>query len=588
MLNPDDYEGLLERGFQKLYEGLPDEALIDFESVVFGAPDYGGGYYGIGLCHKVKGDTIQAAEYFRKAVKKDVFFGPAFLELGDLQFTDNIEDALKNYRVAEKLMPESAEPLYRLGLVDLLDNKVYRAKRKFKKALVLEPLHFQTNYMMGRLFFIKLRGRKAAEYFTNCMEVDPENAEIFVWRAVCNMIRKKEEAALQDLSSALVIEPENMLLYTMRGALKYDQKAYLEAAEDFSQTFLLSPPANSDFKVSQGFYPQTEEFKFLLSLILDTNNFKDKKQQEDLAQAVCALLIQKYQTAIAVLKPYLKREESTSNFIHGVILEKTRRTREALESYELCEAGSPVYTEAQKRIGFIKFEILEDYPSAYPIFQELTQQDSTYVMGYKYKGIIHTMNKEYESAIAEFSQAIKYDSIGSDLYFNRASCLLALNQQQEGLTDFERVVQLKPEDAESWQQIGDVKLSMGDTIAAKESYALSLKFKYNSELFFKRGLILLTEKNYLEAIEDFKKIETYSPNFEAARLNISNCLYFLKEYQQAITFLNAIIERNSKEPKAYFLRGLCYLRQQKQEEADYNFKLAKSLGMEAADPYIRD
>jgi hypothetical protein len=41
----------------------------------------------------------------------------------------------------------------------------------------------------------------------------------------------------------------------------------------------------------------------------------------------------------------------------------------------------------------------------------------------------------------------------------------------------------KHKDAECWKNIGDIKLLLGDTLAAKENYSLSLKPQYNADFF---------------------------------------------------------------------------------------------------------
>ena len=583
LLSPDDYDGILKRGFQKLTDGLVDEAEKDFESVIFGAPEYGGGYYGIGLCSKFRGDTIKALKQFQEAVLKDAFFGPAHLELGDLQFSSNLEDAKKRYLMAKKLMPESVEPVYRLGLIDLHHNSLNKAKRKFKKGLRMDPRHYGLNYMLGRIRFLENNYKSAVKYFSKCIAENEQDVDVITWRAVCYMIIGENNAAINDLDKGILIQPDNSFLYTMRGALHYQKRKYLDAVNDFSRTFLLAPPANSDFKLGEGLYPQTEEFKYLLNLVQESSHFKDSKMQADMAKVVSSLLIKNYQTSLITLKPYLKSGESIPIFFHGLILEKKRKKREALEKYKLIEKSSPVFTDAQKRIGHIIFEELGDRDLAYSIFHQLTLEDSTYVLGFKFKGNILLMKGEYQQAVYEYNKAIRLDSAGSDLYFNRAACFMALNQNQESLDDLKRVVELKPKDAESWANMGFIQLAMGDTTAAKESFSHSIENKYNAKVYFNRGLILLHEKNYAGAIEDFKKLDIYTDYYDAALLNISSCFYFLKEYQKCIDNLNIVLSRNSQEAKAYYLRGLCYLKQKKAAEADSDFRIAKSLGLVKAE-----
>ena len=152
-LSPDNYNGLLERGFYKLSKGSIDEAILDFESVATGAPHYGGGYYGIAMCYKVKGDSVQAENFFMKSISKDVTFGPSYLELGDLTLFKKPAVAEQRYKAAMSLMPESAEPLYRLSIIALNKKDVKTAKIYLKKTMALEPDHLPANLIIGQFLF---------------------------------------------------------------------------------------------------------------------------------------------------------------------------------------------------------------------------------------------------------------------------------------------------------------------------------------------------------------------------------------------------------------------------------------------------
>ena len=225
-LSPDNAEGLIERGFHRLAEGMTDEALTDFESVVSIAPTYGVGYYGIGICYKQKGDTTQAGSYFRKSIAKDATFGPSYLELGDMLIKNKPAAAEKMYHVAHKYMPESAEPLFRLSVTALSKNDVNSAKKNLKTAQALEPNHLPSIFLLAQIYFAERKFSHALDLFTKCIEIDQEHVEAYSWRAVCQASKRKYDEAIKDLNKGVEITPDNELLYILRAAIYYDKKAY--------------------------------------------------------------------------------------------------------------------------------------------------------------------------------------------------------------------------------------------------------------------------------------------------------------------------------------------------------------------------
>ena len=123
-----------------------------------------------------------------------------------------------------------------------------------------------------------------------------------------------------------------------------------------------------------------------------------------------------------------------------------------------------------------------------------------------------------------------------------------------------------------------LKRGFNDNKGAKEAYTTSLKYKYDTEVNFKRGIILFNDTAYADALKDFENIQPYSEYYEAAQLNMANCRIKLKEYEQAHAILDKLIKRNTKIAHAYALKGLCFKEQDNLKEANKYFKRAKELG----------
>jgi tetratricopeptide (TPR) repeat protein len=98
----------------------------------------------------------------------------------------------------------------------------------------------------------------------------------------------------------------------------------------------------------------------------------------------------------------------------------------------------------------------------------------------KTRGNMHMQKKEYESAAAAYTQALKLSPAGpqSHVYFsNRAAALLSLKRFSEAVLDSERSLALKPDYGKAHARLGLAHYIMGNYKSARDAYATSLKYE---------------------------------------------------------------------------------------------------------------
>jgi tetratricopeptide (TPR) repeat protein len=94
--------------------------------------------YGVFLASE--GDSQEAEQIFKDAVKLDSTDVLAFVNLGNLYFNDEkIDEARKNYLKAISLDPENSRAHYNLGLLHIDQKEMEAAKKEFAEALKLDP-----------------------------------------------------------------------------------------------------------------------------------------------------------------------------------------------------------------------------------------------------------------------------------------------------------------------------------------------------------------------------------------------------------------------------------------------------------------
>jgi len=122
--------------------------------------------------------------------------------------------------------------------------------------------------------------------------------------------------------------------------------------------------------------------------------------------------------------------------------------------------------------------------------------------------------KDYNSAIKEFTEAIRLDPNNAILYLKRGEAYYWKEDYDSAITDYTHATQLDIEDALS-SESGYSKfflLSQDRAIAITAlTHAIQLKPDFE-RAYFIRGLMYYWETNWNDAIEDFTKVIQLNPN----------------------------------------------------------------------------
>lgn len=103
-------------------------------------PQQAQAFYEQGLAAIQDEDLELAESLFAQAVASDDRHGPAYNNLGKIQYlTGSYQDAALSFRAAAEQMPFRAEPVNNLGLVMEVGNRYDDAVEHFEKAVKLEP-----------------------------------------------------------------------------------------------------------------------------------------------------------------------------------------------------------------------------------------------------------------------------------------------------------------------------------------------------------------------------------------------------------------------------------------------------------------
>jgi tetratricopeptide (TPR) repeat protein len=165
-------------------------------------------YYLKGSVYKEAGDTSKAISSMITAVEQDNKYFDAFFDLGILHAVHKNPMAFEYYDNALRVKPNNPEVIYAKAklLQDL--NKIDESILLYENLLTVNKDDEHALYNLGAIYLDrKKETKKAIDYFSKAVTVNPKYTEAYFARGVCFQLLKDKNSALADFNMSLQITP---------------------------------------------------------------------------------------------------------------------------------------------------------------------------------------------------------------------------------------------------------------------------------------------------------------------------------------------------------------------------------------------
>jgi len=166
------------------------------------------GYFILGMVYKDKGDTMRSINSFLSAIQADPKYKEAMIQAGQLYATKNDTVAMLYYNNAFKIDTTDVMPLYARGMY-WQDHKSYeRAKQEYKNCILRDNQYAAAYFSMGWILMQQDSLEKALRQFDLVTKIEPNAADAYYNRGLCNEEMKKKQEAINDYKQALIFDPK--------------------------------------------------------------------------------------------------------------------------------------------------------------------------------------------------------------------------------------------------------------------------------------------------------------------------------------------------------------------------------------------
>ena len=138
---------------------------------------------------------------------------------------------------------------------------------------------------------------------------------------------------------------------------------------------------------------------------------------------------------------------------------------------------------------------------------------------YGVRARVYLAKREFDHAIADYSQIIKYDPQNRYAYIHRGEAYLYNNDFDHAIADLAEAIRIDPTDEAAYVDRAVAYHRSGQVSSAMADYHRAIELNPNSPLVYQsRGAVYLREEDHDRAIDDFSQAIKLNPRFEPAYL----------------------------------------------------------------------
>ncbi|XP_009993492.1 PREDICTED: transmembrane and TPR repeat-containing protein 1 [Chaetura pelagica] len=378
-------------------------------------------------------------------------------------------EAIYHYKTALKLYPRHASALNNLGT---LTKDVVEAKDYYRRALQLNPQHNRALFNLGNL--LKSQGKKeeAVILLRDSIKYGPEFADAYSSLASLLAEQERLKEAEEVYKAGIENCPESSDLHNNYGVFLVDTGAPEQAVSHYRQAILLSPTHHV--------------------AMVNLGRLHRSLRQNREAEVW-------YKRALKVSR----KAEILSPL--GALYYNTGRYEEALQVYREAASLQPSNREIRLALAQV-LAMMGRTKEAEKMTNHILHEDAECLECYRLLSAIYSKQEHYSKALEAIEKALqlkpKDPKVISELFFTKGNQLREQNLLDKAFESYKRAVELNPDQAQAWMNMGGIEHIKGSYITARGYYEKALQLVPNSKLL-KENLAKLDrlEKRFQEVQE---------------------------------------------------------------------------------------
>jgi tetratricopeptide (TPR) repeat protein len=376
-----------------------------------------------------------------------------------------------------------------------------------------------------------------------------------------------------------IFSPANRKAWRKYNAIYLDTLSYINSRLNAQLKFILLITLLVNIALILALYPSIPE-KIQSSYLLKTNSkiITDDHSQTD---------------NIVTLAEIAKRTDNVQDWkkLASALYDKERFS-EAIDAYQQVLKFEPQSESANLELGVCHLKVGE-YGKAIDEFKKVREINPWNVHSYFNAGVAYDKGfKRVDLAIVEYQKAVERDPKYVPARFNLISCYRSiknsnaalalaqktleiapndpnlhymigeimfrdLNRGEEALREYKKALELNPNYAQAYIQVGNYYDKLGKYPFALDQYrkAISINPK-SAEAYVQMGICYENMGKYTLSLDQQRKAITIDPNNVLAHVHMGYCYEMLNKYELALDQYRRAITINPEDAQSRYYAGI--------------------------------
>ena len=177
---------------------------------------------------------------------------------------------------------------------------------------------------------------------------------------------------------------------------------------------------------------------------------------------------------------------------------------------------------------------------------------------YSDRGVAKWRLNQTKQAIDDFNKSIQLSPENGTVYNNRGNALMDLGHPDEAVKDFDRAIALSPNYGPAYNNRGNARVALGQYNLAFQDYRKAVELMPQSAVPFNgRGTAHEQLKRYHAAVRDLTRAITLNPKYTAAYRHRADAYLELGMYREAVADATQVftLEPDLSDPHLLLLRA---------------------------------
>jgi protein O-GlcNAc transferase len=267
----------------------------------------------------------------------------------------------------------------------------------------------------------------------------------------------------------------------------------------------------------------------------------------------------KHDLVIESIKKSLQFNPNNPDACHllGMSLQERGRLDEAIEYYRESIRQNPNYAEAYNNLGNV-YKEKKRFDDAIASYQKAIALKPDIATSYYNLGVVFDEKKQYDEAIGYYRKALQYDP-SNHAFQNMLGMVLYKKGQLDGGTEFiaesekvfRKILQMYPDDYNSYCSLANVLKSRGQTTEAIAGYRKAVELNPNfTEAYYNLAVILQETGHIDEAIRYYQKSIELDPSYSETYNNLGVLFQEKSRFDDALAGFQKALELDSNSIRA--------------------------------------